>query len=198
MRLTAAARGILRKKEERLLLKRVSACLLAAALLAAAPLQAQGIEERDYITTLETVEAKVPLEGKLVENAVIISVVMPAAVEIIVRVNADGTFRRLYAPSGLYVTSRSDCAVSLTLAEVRDAGGKLSTFDTFLSARSTDGRDTLLAPRTGPLAAGAYSAKLGSLAPLAANGAAAPENRLRLVLEGSANAANGAVGADVT
>lgn len=176
------------------MLKRVSAFLMAAVLAFAALPEAYGVEERDYITTLETVEANVPLEGTLVENAVIISVVLPAAVDIIVRVNNDGTFRRLYAPSSLYVTSRSDCPVALSLAEVRDTGGKLSAFDAFLSAYSTDGLETPLSPRVGPLAAGTYDVGLGGLAPLPADGVVIPENRLRLVLEGAANAADGPVG----
>lgn len=176
--------------------KRLSAFLLAVLLMFVTQAEAYGTEGRDYITVLDTVEATVPLEGKLMTNVVLISVVMPATVDIVVRVYEDQTFRQLYAPANLYVTSRSDCPVELSLTAVQNADGKLNTFDAFLSACSTDGRDTLAGERVGPLTDGPYGATLGRLEGLPEDGILISANRLRLVLEGAAKVANTAVGDD--
>ena len=175
--------------------KRVTALLFAILLMVVTQTSAYGTEERDYITVLDTVEATIPLEGELVENLQIISVVMPTAVDIVVRIHDDGKFRQLYAPSNLSVTSSSDMPVNLSLVEVKDESGKLRTFDAILNTYSMDGRNTLLydGSRT-PLAAGACDILLGRLESLSDDGIIVPSNQLRLAMDGRAAAANGVVG----
>lgn len=175
---------------------RLTALLLVFAL--AVPVWAIDFESqgKDYISVGESVQAPVPLEGELMENMQLVSVVMPAMVDIVVQVSDDGKFRQLFAPSNLYVTSHSDMPVEFSLVEVKDDEGKLATFDAFLSAWSTDGWKTLLYDGSNkPLAAGSYDILIGRLEPPPTDDTD-PANQLKLVLEGKANAANGKVGND--
>ena len=175
--------------------KRITPLLLAVFLLANQQARAYGTPERDYITVMDSVEAKVPLEGELIENLRIISVVMPASVDIVVRIHNDGRFRQLFAPTLLRVTSRSDMEVDISLVGVADGENKLAAFDATLNTYSTDGRNTLIYDGSAaPLSAGPCDILLGRLAPLPADGNIVPANQFRLSLEGKANAANGVVG----
>ncbi|WP_418971853.1 hypothetical protein [Allofournierella sp.] len=171
-----------------------AAALLLALLLALPAHAAAPAASYNYTTVREELRAPVPLEGELVQNAELISVVMPAMVDLIVRVNADGTFRRLYAPDNLYVTNRSDCPVDFSLVNVADSAGKLSNVAVFLSAYSTDGKHLLLytSPR---LAAGACNMAITRLPGLPQVSAKA-ENQIKLALTGEADAANPPLGAD--
>lgn len=176
--------------------KRMMALLLA--LLLAIPAEAIDYEsqDKDYVSVGDTVRANVPLEGELMKDMQLVSVVMPAMVDIVVQVSDDGKFRQLFAPSNLYVTSLSDMPVEFSLVEVKDEEGKLGTFDAFLSAWSTDGWKTLLYDGSNkPLAAGSYDILIGRLEPPPTDDTD-PANQLKLVLEGKANAANGKVGDD--
>lgn len=176
--------------------RRVAALLLA--LLLALPAGAVDYESqgKDYSTVGGTIQALVPLEGELMRNIELVSVVLPATVDIVVRVYDDGRFRQLYAPSNLSVLSSSDVPVDLSLVEVKDEGGRLAAFDAILKAYSLDGRNTLLYDGSAaPLAPGPCSIPIGRLAPVGPDGLPAPGGGLRLGLEGRANASDGPVGA---